>query len=253
MSATLNQPSASQRPSVQRPSARASVRTIRVSAFKVRPVLRKISGKSYEEAEEILQFCDRGVAEVILKCMRSAAANAEHNEGLEPTDMFVGECYANEGPTLKRWRPRARGRATQIHKRTCHVSIALSQYSPEELQARAERQTNRTGTAAAAAEARRRRVAASRDEEPAEETADTPEDLPEETAEALAETPESTTEDTPTEAAETPEPEATDPGTPEDGTPDPGTPKSGTPESDATAPDAESDSKKDAPKAEDSK
>ena len=147
-----------------RPGAHASVRNIRVSAFKARPVLRLIQGESYEEAVEILKFCERGAADVIDKCLRSAAANAEHNEGIDPEELFVFSCFADEGPTLRRWRPRARGRATRIHKRTCHITIQLMRYTPEELAERAAREST---TSSAAAEARRRRVAASRGEDEA--------------------------------------------------------------------------------------
>ena len=147
-----------------RPGAKASVRNIRVSAFKARPVLRLIQGEPYEEALEILKFCERGAADVIDKCLRSAAANAEHNEGIDPEELFVFSCFADEGPTMRRWRPRARGRATRIHKRTSHITIQLVRYTPEELAERAAREST---TSAAAAEARRRRVAASRGEDEA--------------------------------------------------------------------------------------
>ena len=164
-----------------RPGAHASVRNIRVSAFKARPVLRLIQGESYEEAVEILKFCERGAADVIDKCLRSAAANAEHNEGIDPEELFVFSCFADEGPTLRRWRPRARGRATRIHKRTCHITIQLMRYTPEELAERAAREST---TSSAAAEARRRRVAASRGEDEALED-DGLEDESLEDAEAL--------------------------------------------------------------------
>ena len=152
-----------------RPGARASVRNIRVSAFKARPVLRLIQGESYGEAIEILKFCERGAADVIAKCLLSAAANAEHNEGIDPEELFVFSCFADEGPTMRRWRPRARGRATRIHKRTSHITIQLVRYTPEELAERAAREST---TSAAAAEARRRRVAASRGEDEALEDAE---------------------------------------------------------------------------------
>lgn len=159
------------------------MRNIRVSAFKARPVLRLIQGESYEEAIDILKFCERGAADVITKCLRSAAANAEHNEGIDPEELFVFSCFADEGPTLRRWRPRARGRATRIHKRTCHITIQLMRYTPEEL---AERAAQESTVSAAAAEARRRRVAASRGEEAEMEEAESL-DADEETDEAAIE------------------------------------------------------------------
>ena len=165
-----------------RPGAKASVRNIRVSAFKARPVLRLIQGEPYGEAIEILKFCERGAADVITKCLLSAAANAEHNEGIDPEEMFVFSCFADEGPTMRRWRPRARGRATRIHKRTCHITIQLVRYTPEELAERAAREST---TSAAAAEARRRRVAASRGEDEAMEEAEELEDEALEDAEVL--------------------------------------------------------------------
>lgn len=166
-----------------RPGAHASVRNIRVSAFKARPVLRLIQGKSYEEAVETLKFCDRGAADVITKCLQSAAANAEHNEGIDPEETFVSDCFADEGPTLRRWRPRARGRATRIQKRTSHITIHLVRYTPEELAERAAREST---ASAASAEARRRRVAASRGEEVEIEEAESL-DADEETDEAAIE------------------------------------------------------------------
>ena len=140
------------------PAARASARYVRSSASKVRPVLDLIRGESCERADEILQFSERRIAGSVARCMDSAIANAEHNANLPVTELYVAACYADEGPTLKRWRPRARGRATPIMKRTCHITIVLARYTLEEREARAER-----GLAGgAAAEVRRRRVEASR-------------------------------------------------------------------------------------------
>jgi len=143
---------------VAAPAARASARYVRSSASKVRPVLDLIRGESCGRADEILQFSERRIAGVVARCLDSAIANAEHNSNLPVEELYVAACYADEGPTLKRWRPRARGRATPIMKRTCHITIVLARYSLEEREARAER-----GLAGgAAAEVRRRRVEASR-------------------------------------------------------------------------------------------
>ena len=140
------------------PAARASARYVRSSASKARAVLDLIRGESCERADEILRFSERRVSHVVARCLDSAIANAEHNANLPAEELYVAVCYADEGPTLKRWRPRARGRATPIMKRTCHITIVLARYSLEEREARAER-----GIAAgAAAEVRRRRVEASR-------------------------------------------------------------------------------------------
>ncbi|MCE2525115.1 MAG: 50S ribosomal protein L22 [Acidimicrobiia bacterium] len=140
------------------PTARASARYVRSSASKVRAVLDLIRGESYERASEILRFSERRIAHTVARCLDSAAANAEHNASLPAEELFVSVCYADEGPTLKRWRPRARGRATPIMKRTCHITIVLERYSMTEREARAERGVG----SSAAAEVRRRRVAASR-------------------------------------------------------------------------------------------
>ena len=155
-----------------RPGSRAVAKYVRSSAFKVREVLDLVRGKSYSEAREILTFSERRISNSIAKCLDSAVANAEHNDELDGEELFVAACYADEGPTLKRWRPRARGRATRIRKRTCHITVVVARYSDEELAAIDARMALKgTGRRSSAAEARRRRVAASRerDAERAEE------------------------------------------------------------------------------------
>ena len=139
------------------PGQRAVLKHSGVSAYKAREVLDLIRGKDYERASEILEYCDREVATVIGKVLRSAAANAFHNGGgIEPEQLFVSACYADEGTTLKRWRPRARGRATRIRKRTCHVTVIVSRLPEEELNRR------RARVAAGQADRRARRVAGAR-------------------------------------------------------------------------------------------
>jgi len=140
----------------ERPGTRAVLRHSGVSAYKAREVLNLIRDKDYQRASEILEYCDREVASVIGKLLRSAAANALHNDGLDPEELYVSACFADEGTTLKRWRPRARGRATRIRKRTCHVTIILSRMPEAELNRR------RARVAAEAAERRARRVAGAR-------------------------------------------------------------------------------------------
>ena len=155
-----------------RPGSRAVAKYVRSSAFKAREVLDLVRGKSYSEAREILTFSERRISDTIAKCLDSAVANAEHNDELDGDELFVAACYADEGPTLKRWRPRARGRATRIRKRTCHITMVVARYSDEELAAIDARMALKgTGRRSSAAEARRRRVAASRerDAERAEE------------------------------------------------------------------------------------
>ncbi len=147
----------------ERPGTRARASHVRSSAYKAREVLDLIRGKSYAEAAEILQFSERGISEDILKVLDSAVANAEHNDSQLAEELYVSACYADEGPTLKRWRPRARGRATRIRKRTCHITVVVSRYSDAELEAIREREAaaGRSGSTQAA-EARRARVAQSR-------------------------------------------------------------------------------------------
>jgi large subunit ribosomal protein L22 len=151
-----------------RPGTRAQVRYVRVSAYKAREVLDLIRGKDVQEAIDILKFCERDPAIVVGKCLASAVANATNNDGQDPDELFVLACYADEGPTLKRWRPRARGRATRIRKRTCHITVIVSRLADDALERRRQREaasptaraTRRAGRAAA--EARRERVARSR-------------------------------------------------------------------------------------------
>ena len=157
----------------ERPGTRAQVRYVRLSAYKAREVLDLIRNQPVDRALEILQFSERDPAIVISKCLVSAIANAEHNDGLPADELYVSACYADEGPTLKRWRPRARGRATRIRKRTCHITVIVSRYSDEQL-AEIRRREDAKGSSAGgrsrdAAAARRRRVARSRGEDTATE------------------------------------------------------------------------------------
>lgn len=105
---------------------KATARYIRMSPHKVRRVLDQIRGRSYREALIILEFMPYSACEPVLKVLRSAAANAEHNEGLNRADLLISEAFADQGPTLKRFRPRAQGRAYQIRKPTCHITIAVA-------------------------------------------------------------------------------------------------------------------------------
>jgi large subunit ribosomal protein L22 len=148
----------------ERPGVRSHVRHARVSAYKAREVLDLIRGEPYGRASEILEFSERGVSRIIKKCLDSAIANAENNNGLPAEELFVSACYADEGPTLKRWRPRARGRAMRIRKRTCHITVIVSRYTPEQLTRlrTADAQSGRVRTSSGAADARRRRVERSR-------------------------------------------------------------------------------------------
>jgi large subunit ribosomal protein L22 len=110
---------------------RAQAKWVRTSARKARVVLEHIRGVSVPEARTILAFTQRAAATDIEKVLRSAVANAEANHGLDGDDLVVEAAYADEGPTLKRWKPRARGRVNRINKRTCHVTLVLAEV-PEE-------------------------------------------------------------------------------------------------------------------------
>jgi len=104
---------------------RAQAKFIRQSPFKVRRVLDLVRGLPIDDARNVLAFTNRRAAAPISKVLESAVANAEHNFALDGEELFVAEAYADEGPTLKRYRPRARGRATPIHKRTSHITIVV--------------------------------------------------------------------------------------------------------------------------------
>ena len=105
---------------------RATSKYVRVSPRKARLVADQVRGKHIDDARSLLQFSPRTAADDIAKVIESAAANAEANHDLIGDEMIVAEIRVDEGPTLKRFRPRAMGRATPIHKRTCHISVALT-------------------------------------------------------------------------------------------------------------------------------
>src|SRR5688572_27138410 len=115
------------------PEAKATLRYLRTSAYKVRVVLGLIRGLVIAEARHALQFCCRAVARDVLKVLDSAVANAENTLNIPADELYVSVAFADEGPTIKRWRPRARGRATRIRKRTSHITVVLSRYSEEQL------------------------------------------------------------------------------------------------------------------------
>jgi ribosomal protein L22 len=108
------------------PVVRASARYVRVAPRKARLVADQVRGLTVPEARTLLEFSARGASRDIAKLIAAAAANAENNHELVADDMQIAEIQVDEGPTLKRWRARARGRATRIEKRTSHVSVALT-------------------------------------------------------------------------------------------------------------------------------
>jgi large subunit ribosomal protein L22 len=105
---------------------KAQARYVRVTPSKARRVVDLIRGLHVEEARRVLQFTPRAAATPVRKVLDSAIANAEHNHQLDTDGLFVERAFVDEGPTLKRFRPRAMGRATPIHKRTCHITVALT-------------------------------------------------------------------------------------------------------------------------------
>ena len=116
-----------QRQALPTVTVKAEARWVRSSARKARVVLENVRGRTVPEARTILRFTQRHVATDIEKVLHSAVSNAEANHGLIGDELVIAAAYANEGPTLKRFRPRARGRASQILKRTCHITILLGE------------------------------------------------------------------------------------------------------------------------------
>ena len=167
----------------ERTGTRASAMYLRVSAYKARQVLNLIRDLPVRAADEVLQFTDREVSNDIRKVLASAVANAQHNDEQDPEELFVKACYADEGPTLKRFTPRARGRAGRINKRTCHITIILGRLDDARLEVVQAREAKRTaagrrrGAAATSTAAERKaRVARSRDRAAGLKSGDAPND-----------------------------------------------------------------------------
>lgn len=112
--------------SLQNNEVKAVSKYIRMSPSKVRRVLRQIQGKSYKDALILLEFMPYASCEPIIKVLRSAAANARNNMNLDETNLVVKSAYADQGPVMKRFRPRAQGRAYRILKYTSHITIVMS-------------------------------------------------------------------------------------------------------------------------------
>src|SRR5881296_4523331 len=119
----------------ERREVRAEAKWVRSSPRKARLVVDHIRGRTVPEARTVLAFSERAVAREVEKVLKSAVANAEANHGLVGDDLYVSAAYVDEGPTLKRWRARARGRVARIRKRTCHITVKLAAV-PEEPTAR---------------------------------------------------------------------------------------------------------------------
>ena len=155
----------------EKTGTKAVARWVRMSASKARPVLDLIRNKDVQSADEILQFTNREAAHVIRKLLASAVANAQNNDELDPETLYVKACFADEGPTLKRFRPRARGRAGRINKRTCHLTIVVGQLSDERLAVLQAKNASKGVSPATAA--RRARVERSRQRAAEAKNADT--------------------------------------------------------------------------------
>jgi large subunit ribosomal protein L22 len=141
----------------ERPGTRAVLRHSSIPAQKARQVLDLIRGEDADRAAQILRSTPRQAAVEIAKVLASAVANAVHNDGQDPDDLYVSACYADESSTLKRWRPRARGRATRIRKRSCHVTVIVSRMDDARIaRRRAERDANQARRSRRVTESRRR-------------------------------------------------------------------------------------------------
>jgi large subunit ribosomal protein L22 len=142
----------------ERPGTRAVLRHSGMSASKARQVLDLIRGQDVDRAAEILIGTEREAAEVLGKVLASAVANAAHNDHQNPDELYVSACYADEGATMKRWRPRARGRATRIRKRTCHITIVVSRLPEARLEQRRTRMEAVSANRSRRVDASRRRA-----------------------------------------------------------------------------------------------
>ena len=152
-----------------RTGSRSTAKHVRVSSYKVREVLNIIRGLDVQRADEVLQFTERDAANDVRKVLASAVANAIHNDEQDADELYIRAAFADEGPTLKRFRPRARGRASRIRKRTAHITIVVDRMTDGMLAQKAAKESARSGApgrgrrvAASSAQSRRDRVASSR-------------------------------------------------------------------------------------------
>ena len=188
----------------ERSGTKATARYVRSSASKARVVLDLIRGLDVRSADEVLQFTDRHIARDVRKVLASAVANAVNNDDQDADELFVIACFADEGPTLRRFRPRARGRATRINKRSCHITVIVARMSDDRIaiiQARQERAGGATGRGRPASSSASRRARVERSRQQADEATDDIVD---------AEIIDDTTDSEATESAEAPAAEATE-------------------------------------------
>jgi len=179
----------------ERHGTKATAKYVRSSAYKARVVLDLIRGLDVQRADQVLQFTERSIAHDIRKVLASAVANASNPDNTgsyiaDADELFVLACFADEGPTLRRFRPRARGRATRIRKRTCHITVIVARMSDERLEIVRARIDGNTAGASANRRARvdrsRRRAEAAKAQVDAIEAGETLEDLDDETDEGSA-------------------------------------------------------------------
>lgn len=189
----------------ERSGTKATAKHVRSSARKARVVLDLIRGLDVKKADEVLAFTERGIARDVRKVLASAVANAVNNDEQDPDELFVIACFADEGPTMRRFRPRARGRASRIRKRTCHITVIVARMAEDRLQVVQARQA-RVTTGGRPAPSRRARVERSRERAAeateqidAVEAAEVAEEIADEAAEAAEdlETEAATVEETP--------------------------------------------------------
>jgi large subunit ribosomal protein L22 len=184
------------------PQTKATLKYLRTSAYKVREVLDLIRGLDVEDARHVLMFNERGPAREVLKVLNSAVANADHTLNIPADELKVAVAFADEGPTIKRWRPRARGRATRIRKRTCHITIIVARLTDDELQIRRRKESAAGGGRRRVLPGRRRKAAEEGTPKAAKgKAAEAPEE-PEETAPESEVEPEEASVAEPEEVAE---------------------------------------------------
>ena len=207
----------------ERSGTKATAKYVRSSASKARVVLNLIRGLDVRSADEVLAFTDRHIARDVRKVLASAVANAVNNDDQDADELFVIACFADEGPTLRRFRPRARGRASRINKRSCHITVIVARMSDERIAiitARQERAGGSTGRGRpqSSAASRRARVERSRQQAGGAEEAIDAIEVDEDILDAEISDDESTTdavdndasESETTESAEAPEADASE-------------------------------------------
>jgi large subunit ribosomal protein L22 len=195
----------------ERSGTKATAKYVRSSASKARVVLDLIRGLDVRSADEVLQFTDRHIARDVRKVLASAVANAVNNDDQDADELFVIACFADEGPTLRRFRPRARGRATRINKRSCHITVIVARMSDERIaiiQARQERAGGATGRGRPQSSSASRRARVERSRQQAAGGTDTTDDVVD--AEIVDDETTDAVDSENTESAAAPEADATD-------------------------------------------